>query len=75
VEVKVVAELPTVTPRTKDIVQLAAYVALSRRPWRRSSVWGAIAYVSFRERVVRLFVYEDAAAMEKSAEHMFAAAA
>ena len=75
VEVKVVAELPTVTPRMRDVVQLSAYVALSRRPWRRRSVWGAITYVSFRDRVVRLFVYEDAAAMERSAEHMFAAAA
>ena len=75
VEVKVVTELPTTAPRTKDIVQLSAYVALSRRPWRRSSVWGAIAYVSFRDRVVRLFVFEDAASMEKSAERLFAAAA
>lgn len=75
VEVKVVTELPTTAPRTKDIVQLAAYVALSVNPWRRRSVWGAIAYVSFRDQVVRLFVFEDAATMGESAERLFAAAA
>lgn len=57
-EVKCVAEVPE-KARAVDMIQLGRYLAMLGNTDDQIRLWGCIAYVSIRSRVIRIFAYSD----------------
>ena len=72
-ELKVVRQLPSV-PLAKDLVQVGAYATLADT-YSYDRIWAGLAYASIAEAHIRLFVFDDVAALSEKATGLFAAAA
>ncbi len=57
IEVKVVGSLPD-EPADAHLLQVAGYAVLAEDVYDEHRIWAAVAYVSLRERQVRLFVHK-----------------
>lgn len=57
IEVKVVGHLPA-EPEDAHLLQVAGYAVLAEEVYDEHRIWAAVAYVSFRQRQVRLFVHK-----------------
>ena len=71
-EFKVVSILPE-QPQAKHLFQLACYAELTAGDYDQPRVWGALAYVSFSERKVRLFSFKNTVSLRRHVRPLLAA--
>ena len=72
IEVKVVGHLPA-EPEDAHLLQLAGYAVLAEEVYDEHRIWAAVAYVSLRERQIRLFVHKGTGRLRGISRHLIAA--
>ena len=72
IEVKVVGHLPA-EPEDAHLLQLAGYAVLAEEVYDEHRIWAAVAYVSLRQRQVRLFVHKGTRRLRAISRYLIAA--
>lgn len=72
IEVKVVGSLPE-EPADAHLLQVSGYAVLAEDAYDEHRIWAAVAYVSLRERQVRLFVHKGTGRLRGIARPLLAA--
>lgn len=72
IEVKVVNTLPD-EPSDAHLLQMSGYAVLAEEVYAKRRIWAALAYVSLRERRVRLFCHKGTRRLRGISRHLIAA--